>query len=321
MDGGARRHAHPEGAHSSNNNSAVARLSEQACRTCYHRGVRILVTNDDGIDSEGLVCLARAMTAHGDVTVVAPDREYSGASAALGAIHEIRPEVRRVPLEGAGEAWSVSGPPGLCVMFATLGVFDHHFDLVVSGINPGANVGRSICHSGTVGAAVTARNRGIPAVAVSQSVAGFGVEGQAWDEMLQGIHWDSAAEVTSAVVAALAGMEKLQPLVVNINVPNLPVADMAGWSRAGVGTVPPRVVEGGRLDPVEGHPGTFRVTMDWGDAIDLPAGTDGGVLERDRVAITFLNCMADVSSPLDPAAEDAAYPAVAAALDGLLAST
>src|SRR4029077_18375078 len=105
--------------------------------------------------------LARRLTDIGDVVVAAPDREYSGAGAALGTLHLIHPEVRRVHIDGVPEAWSVSGPPALCVMFARLGVFGRDLDLVVSGINPGANAGRAIYHSGTVGAALTARNGGM----------------------------------------------------------------------------------------------------------------------------------------------------------------
>ena len=146
--------------------------------------MRILVTNDDGIDSVGLHVLARAMRPHGDVVVIAPDAEYSGASAAFGALHKIQPEVHRSRLDGIDEAWAVTGPPALCVMFARLGAFGPPFDLIVSGINPGANVGRSVYHSGTVGATLTGRNGGVSGVAVSQSVTAFGVEGQGWDEML-----------------------------------------------------------------------------------------------------------------------------------------
>ena len=124
---------------------------------------------------------------------MAPDDEYSGASAALGALHRIQPEVHQVRLDGLAEAWAVTGPPALCVMFARLGAFGPPFDLVVAGINPGINVGRSVYHSGTVGAALTARAGGISGVAVSQAVRGFGVEGQGWDEMLTGQVWDGAA--------------------------------------------------------------------------------------------------------------------------------
>src|SRR3954451_6117734 len=129
--------------------------------------MRILVTNDDGIDAVGLHVLARRLVELGDVVVGAPDREYSGASAALGTLHLIRPEVRRVDIAGVADAWSITGPPALCVTFGRLGVFGARFDLVVSGINPGANSGRAIYHSGTVGAALTARNGGVCGLAVS----------------------------------------------------------------------------------------------------------------------------------------------------------
>ena len=105
-------------------------------------------------------------------------------------------------IDGIDEAWAVNGPPGLCVMFARLGAFGP-IDLVVSGINPGANVGRAVYHSGTVGAALTARNGNVSGVAVSQAVAGFGVEGQGWDEMIADQHWDTAAYVGSIVVGAV----------------------------------------------------------------------------------------------------------------------
>jgi len=85
-------------------------------------------------------------------------------------------------------------------MLARLGAFNERFDLVVSGINPGANVGRSVYHSGTIGACLTARNGGISGVAVSQAVTGFGIEGQGWDEMLLHQRWESAGAVASAAV-------------------------------------------------------------------------------------------------------------------------
>jgi 5'-nucleotidase len=288
--------------------------------TCYHQDVRILVTNDDGIDSEGLHVLARALREHGDVTIIAPDDEYSGASAALGAIHLIQPEVHRADVEGVEEAWSVTGPPALCVMFARLGAFGPPFDLVVSGINPGANVGRSVYHSGTVGAALTARAGGISGVAVSQAVVGFGVEGQGWDEMLRGQNWEGAAEVAAAVIGGLIAASPKSPVVINVNVPNLQVEDMAGWQRTAIGRIPPRVISEAVLDPKLGHPGTFRVAMRWGDAVSLPEGTDGGAIERNLVSITMLGSLTDVDADRDVSAEEAAQEGVAAALDKLFAA-
>src|SRR5687768_7884119 len=105
--------------------SLVVPLIPTACqdRTMTRQRPRILLTNDDGIDSVGLHLLARAMCEHGEVIVVAPDREFSGAGAAVGALHLIQPEVHRVTLQGVDEAWTVGGPPALCVMFARLGAF------------------------------------------------------------------------------------------------------------------------------------------------------------------------------------------------------
>jgi 5'-nucleotidase len=279
--------------------------------------VRILVTNDDGIDSEGLHVLARAMTAHGVVTVVAPDDEYSGASAALGALHRIQPEVHRIQLEGVPDAWSVSGPPALCVMFARLGAFGPPFDMVVAGINPGVNVGRSVYHSGTVGAALTARAGGMTGVAVSQAVQGFGVEGQGWDDMLAGQIWDGAAAVASAVVGALEAGPTGIPVVANLNVPNLTVSDMAGWRHTTVGRIPPRVIADASLEPKVGHPGSFRVAMKWGDAVSLPEGTDGGAVERDEVSVTLLGTLSEARTPRDIEATAAAEQVIARALDAL----
>ncbi len=283
--------------------------------------MRILVTNDDGIDSEGLHVLARAMGAHGEVTIIAPDDEYSGASAALGAIHRIQPEVHQAQVEGVEVAWAVSGPPALCVMFARLGAFGPPFDLVVSGINPGVNVGRSVYHSGTVGAALTARAGGISGVAVSQAVEGFGVEGQGWDEMLRGQRWQDAADVASVVVGGMLAGSPRAPVVVNVNVPNLAVKEMAGWQRTAIGRIPPRVISEAGLEPKLGHPGTFRVAMKWGDAVSLPEGTDGGAIERDLVSITLLGALTDVDASLDVSAEESVRPTIGAALDAFFADS
>jgi 5'/3'-nucleotidase len=270
---------------------------------------RILVTNDDGIDSVGLHILARAMLVHGDVVVVAPDAEYSGSGAALGALHIIHPEVRRATITGIDEAWSVTAPPGFCAMLARLGVFGR-IDLIVSGINPGANVGRAVYHSGTVGAALTGRNGGMSGVAVSQAVTGFGVEGQGWDEMIADQQWDSAAHVGSAVAGAVLAADPREPVVANVNVPNLPLDQLTAWRHAQIGLLPPRAIAQGRLEPVSGRDGAFHVRMEWGDTIELPPDTDGGAIERNEVTISYLSRI--VAEPRTD------LPAVDAALDGLL---
>jgi 5'-nucleotidase len=260
--------------------------------------VRILVTNDDGIDSVGLHRLAERLGDDHDVVVAAPDREYSGAGAAIGTIHLIEPEVHRVELPGVEEAWSVTGPPALCVLFARLGVFGGPFDLVVSGFNPGANSGRAIYHSGTVGAALTARGGRVSGIAISQAVEGFGVEGQGWDEMLAGQCWDTACDVAAAVVGAFASAPPDDAIVMNVNVPNVAVDELKGWRRADVATLPPRALAHADLEPKLGHEGTFYVRMSWGDPLELPEHTDTGTVERGYVAVTYLTRLAD-----DPSAD------------------
>jgi 5'-nucleotidase len=255
--------------------------------------MRILVTNDDGIDSIGLHVLARSICElEGDheVVVIAPDQEYSGAGAAVGALHLIQPEVRRAHIGNcpADAIWKVSGPPALCVFFARLGAFGGPFDLVVSGINPGANVGRAVYHSGTVGAALTGRNGHISGIAVSQAVTGFGVEGQGWDDSIIDQHWDSAARVAQVVAQALVDDMPVEPIVININVPDVPFDELGSWRFAQVGDQPPRSMAEAVLKPIPGHEDAYTVEMGWGDTVELSPETDGGVIERGDVAITYL---------------------------------
>ncbi|CAN5782274.1 hypothetical protein BH18ACT2_BH18ACT2_18360 [soil metagenome] len=263
---------------------------------------RLLLTNDDGIDSTGLHVLARAMREHGDVVIAAPDSEWSGAGAALGPLNLMQPEAKQVLVDGIDEAWAINGPPGLCVMFTRLGLFGP-VDLVVSGINPGANVGRAVYHSGTVGAALTARNGGLSAVAVSQAVAGFGVEGQGWDEMIADQHWDAAATIGSRVVAAVLRTRPDEPVVVNVNVPNLPIEDLRRWRHAQIGLLPPRAVVEATMEPIEGREGVFAIRFGWGDAVELPPETDGGAIERDEVTISYVSRLVAEARP-DLAAVD-----------------
>lgn len=259
--------------------------------------MRILVTNDDGIDSIGLHILARAMRPFGEVVIVAPDREFSGASAALGALHLIQPEVQRLSVEGIDESWAVTGPPALCVMFARLGAFGEPFDLIVSGINPGANVGRSVYHSGTVGAALTARNGLVSGVAVSQAVTGFGVEGQAWDDMLIGQKWDTAAAVAASYVEGLIANMPQTPVVVNLNVPNCEVADIKGWKYGRIGHEPPRRMSTANLEAKQGYEGSYYVRMAWGEAAELPSDTDGGLVQDGYVSLSYLSSIVNDDRP------------------------
>jgi 5'-nucleotidase len=281
--------------------------------------VRILVTNDDGINAPGLHALATAMCQldapeheQHHVVVAAPDTEYSGSGAALGALQEIKPTIRRAEIPvPADAAWSVSGAPALCVMFARLGAFGPPFDLVIAGINPGANVGRAVYHSGTVGAALTARNGKISGVAFSQAVTGYGVEGQAWDDAVDDVSWDAAATIARTYVQGMVDDMPTEPVVVNINVPDLTLDEILGWRHTVVGSVPPRTVNEAKLVPVDGDHDAFRVEMDWGDKVNvLPPDTDGGAVEAGYVSVSNLTRMVHENRPDMAPAE--------AALDGLI---
>jgi len=259
--------------------------------------MRILVTNDDGIDSPGLHILAKAMKSHGDVTVVAPDREFSGSGASLGAIHSSRPEVKKTKVAGIEQSWAVSGPPALCVLYCRLGVFGDPFDLVVSGINPGCNVGHSIYHSGTVGAVLTARVGNIHGVAVSQAAPGWDLESQGDEKGFDGQCWDSAAEITSIVVSELLSDLNQKVVAINLNVPNLPVELMQGWKETSLGTDPLRRLSGATLEPKPEDEGSYQVDINWGEVGPLDPATDGGAVMQGWVSATWLGHLTDISSP------------------------
>ena len=273
--------------------------------------MRILVTNDDGIESLGLHVLARSLKKHGEVVIAAPDSEYSGAGAAIGPIHLSEPEVHLVDIDGIDTSWSISGPPALCVMFARLGVFGD-IDLVVSGINPGANVGRSVYHSGTVGAALTARHTNIPSLAVSQHLDGFGANGKNWNDLIVNQKWHTAAEVASAVVNGLLRDDIGDSPVVNINVPNLELDQIEGWRFTELGNEPPRAMEKVELQPTANEK-TFRVSMLWGDENHQPPDVDTGAVMNNEISVSYLSRIVALTPPKSSG--------IGMALKGLLETT
>jgi 5'-nucleotidase len=176
--------------------------------------VRILVTNDDGIDAPGINTVAEALARAGyEVVIIAPAHDCSGYGAALGPLHVTgKIDFERESRHGL-DAYRVNGPPALCVFAACLGGFGDRPDLVVSGVNAGANTGRAILHSGTVGAALTGLNFGVPGVAVSQVVG----EPQ---------RWEAAAALATEVADRMASVPV--GVVVNLNVPNLALHEIGG---------------------------------------------------------------------------------------------
>ena len=172
--------------------------------------LNILVTNDDGIHSEGLISLAEAMSKLGSVYVVAPDRERSAAGHSLTLHHPLRLE------EISKNRYSLDGTPTDCVNLAVNGLLDVRPDIVVSGINKGANLGDDITYSGTVAAAMEGTLLGIPSIAVSLDSK---------SDFVFDVAADSAAKIVKLVM--LKGMPA--DTLININVPNLPDKELKGW--------------------------------------------------------------------------------------------
>jgi 5'-nucleotidase len=140
-------------------------------------------------------------------------------------------------------------------------------------------------------------------------VTGFGVEGQGWDEMLEHQMWDTAATVAKTFVQALIDDPPTEPVVANINVPNVELGDIVGWRHAIVGQSPPRSLNTATLEPISGSVDAFTVTMEWGDALALPPETDTGAVERNEVAISYLSRL-DHQPRDDMGATDAALDAL-----------
>ena len=171
--------------------------------------MRILVTNDDGVHSQGLRILARRLKTLGEVYIVAPDRERNAASHAL-TLHK----PLRVEMLGNG-IYGVNGTPTDCVNLGASTLLDRRPDLVVSGINKGGNLGDDVTYSGTVSAAIEGTLLGIPSFAVSQLNDGE-------------FHFDTAAEF-AVRLARLIGKEGLpKDTLLNVNVPNLPISGIRG---------------------------------------------------------------------------------------------
>lgn len=228
--------------------------------------MRILVSNDDGVNAIGIHTLAAELGKIAEVTVIAPDRNKSGASNSLTIQYPIR--IQKL----YNGYTSVIGTPTDCVHLALRGIFDKKFDMVVSGINHGPNLGEDVIYSGTVAAATEGRILGMPAIAMSLA-----------SEQL--IHFQTAALVARELVERLI----LDPLpaatILNVNVPDVKFEDLKGYeiTRCGSRHVSEDIV--GTLDP-RGH------SVYWigesGPEADSGPGTDFHAINSHKVSITPL---------------------------------
>ena len=253
--------------------------------------MRILLTNDDGIAAPGIAVLARSLarwTREGpagevrEVIIVAPHTNHSGMSSAVGDVFD-RPSVayRRHKIAGAEEipTYALEAPPALCAILGAINSFDFQPDIIISGINAGANVGRSVLHSGTVGAILTGAQLGLSGMAVSVQ---WGAD----------VHYETAGAVALEVLEHL--MSAPSRTLFNLNVPNLPASELKGVRRGRISTA--GVVKaagpsaGGEPLSEEGEL-PIRVgaaTPELGDVSDESEDEDGALLVAGYASLTPL---------------------------------
>lgn len=226
--------------------------------------MRILVSNDDGVQAPGIKCLAEALSALGDVSVVAPDRNRSGASNSLTLDYPLR----ATPV---GEnAVAVDGTPTDCVHLAITGLLDAEPDMVIAGINAGANMGDDVLYSGTVAAATEGRFMGYPAIAVSL------VGGKL-------THYESGAKAVMCLIEQLKNDPLPADTILNVNVPDLPWDEIEGFEATRLG-------QRHRSEPVVKMQDPRGRDVYWvgpaGAEQDAGPGTDFHALRHKRVSVT-----------------------------------
>ncbi len=227
--------------------------------------MHFLISNDDGLSAPGIRILSERIRQLGEVTIVAPEQNCSGASNSLTLDSPIR-------IREMGErTYRVSGTPTDCVHIALTGLLDRDPDMVVSGINAGANLGDDVIYSGTVAAAMEGRFLGLPALALSLVFED------------KPVHYDTAAEAAARLVAQLCRDPLPADTILNVNVPDLPWADIRGIEVTRLGhrhRAEPTIRE---VDP-RGRP------MYWigpaGREQDAGPGTDFHAIRRGFISVT-----------------------------------
>jgi len=239
--------------------------------------MRILISNDDGYFAPGLACLAQHLSAIADVVVVAPERDRSGASNSLTLNRPLN--LRRA----ASGFHYVDGTPTDCVHLAVTGMLDTQPDMVVAGINSGANMGDDTIYSGTVAAATEGFLLGIPAIAVS--LAGH-----------EQANYETAARVAVELVQRFQAEQHSQPWLLNVNVPDIPYAQLQGIEVTRLG-------KRHKAEPVVKSSNPHGQTVYWvgaaGKAQDAGEGTDFCAIAQGRVSVTPLQIDLTQYSQLD----------------------
>ncbi len=228
--------------------------------------MRILLSNDDGYFAPGLVALAEALSGLGDIVVVAPEQNRSGASNSLTLD---RPLLLK---QAASGFYFVNGTPTDCVHLAVTGMLDYLPDIIVSGINSGANMGDDTIYSGTVAAATEGYLLGIPSIAISMT-------------SFNGLHYASAGRVARELVERYVKNPIQGPVLLNVNVPDIPYEELTGMEVTRLG-------RRHKAEPVVRMTSPRQETVYWigaaGAAADAGPGTDFYAIEQKRISVTPL---------------------------------
>jgi 5'-nucleotidase len=240
--------------------------------------MHIILTNDDGIYAEGLWALHRRFACNNTVTVIAPDRERSAVGHAITLHEPLR--AKRVSPNGGDPGYAVSGTPADCIKLAVVELLDTKPDMVISGINPGANVGVNINYSGTVAAAKEATLYGVPAIAVS--IMGHDIE-----------NYDEAAQFVQQLAEDVARKGLPFGTFLNVNIPSRPLAEVEGVriSRQGITRLSEFLEK--RIDP---RNRTYYWRGSDSQISYKNPDVDGGALSQNFISITPIKCdMTDYS--------------------------
>ena len=252
--------------------------------------MKILVTNDDGVNAPGLWKMVGAVKGLGEVVVAAPDRDQSGIGTAMTLLEVVKSrEISSPPIDGI-KTYAVEGTPADCVILAAESLEPGGFDVVLSGINEGSNLGLDLLTSGTVGAAFQGYFRGIHSIAMSVA-------------SLTNVQFDAAASTAKSLVQTISAQNLSSPLFLNVNLPN---TNTGGIKGASVTTVGPRLY----LENVE-RGSNGRRTYYWikhNRLVNHPVGEDTDIwaVRNNRIAITALNSIfeSDFNPPdLQPLAD------------------
>jgi 5'-nucleotidase len=228
--------------------------------------MRILLSNDDGYFAPGLAVLAEALAGFGEITVVAPERDRSGSSNSLTLDRPL--SVRR----SANGFLFVNGTPTDCVHIAVTGLLEHMPDMIVSGINLGANMGDDTIYSGTVAAAMEGYLLGIPSIALSLNERA-------------GEHFATAARVAQELVGRFTSNPIRKPVLLNVNIPHVPFEALRGFEVTRLG-------KRHKAEPVIKATTPREEVVYWigaaGGASDAGPGTDFHAVASNRVSVTPL---------------------------------